>query len=477
MRSSWILALVVSLWPMGLSAAEPTKLSAFAVAADGETLKCTVEMRSPTDAQQGLLTVTLPNPSTDPEFVLTLDGERQFKIPFTIKAHTASLLVDKKEVRCAAHAALKIQYKVGGEQRSVDCPVVPLFLRCRDEAAIADTTARLFWNQSGVEAITALKANAERLPVVQRPPERTAYLVHLPSGQPAAPFPGSITEGTAVQVAIIADAERPRQYQLTPPACAELSPFRTTLGGPGTTAAVEAAGNAERVRSAVAKLVGPEIEKLVSGSKNLSLFPVGQFFACGAGDFRYELETDQLSGDPKSVYRASVRVRPRYHLAAIAVGGYDTASRSSFTTVEMPGAGAMGLRVIAEERSRIGTALYLGAVWMIGGRDFETMSELRGGNVPRWIFNLFVAANPRNPLRDVAAGLALTPSGGVSLAVGVTLHERTVLRSGFTVGGTIAGEGDVPTRSTWDEIAPGLLVGLAIDSRVYDALVARFQAK
>jgi hypothetical protein len=83
--------------------------------------------------------------------------------------------------------------------------------------------------------------------------------------------------------------------------------------------------------------------------------------------------------------------------------------------------------------------------------------------------------NVASPLNDAVAGLALTPKGGASFAVGASFHSSKRLTNGATVGQPFMSNGDLPTADTWDGVKPGLFLGLAIDSRVTDALSSRFK--
>jgi hypothetical protein len=120
---------------------------------------------------------------------------------------------------------------------------------------------------------------------------------------------------------------------------------------------------------------------------------------------------------------------------------------------------------VVENDSNVGLVGYIGGVWMVGGVDYEDM---------RWynyFANPFIALNPVSPTKDAVAGIAITPTGGISLALGVSFHERTAL-NGYTVGQAFAGDGTVPTQSTWSSFTPGVFVGVAVDSNVYNAAKA-----
>ena len=79
------------------------------------------------------------------------------------------------------------------------------------------------------------------------------------------------------------------------------------------------------------------------------------------------------------------------------------------------------------------------------------------------------------PLNDAIVGLALTPVGGVSAAVGLerpfgaTADQRRQGRQ------SVHGNGDIPTTGSWSGARPGFFLGLAVDSRVADALSSRFK--
>jgi hypothetical protein len=209
-------------------------------------------------------------------------------------------------------------------------------------------------------------------------------------------------------------------------------------------------------------------------SEKMQLIPIGQWFQCGAGDMTYQLDAgvDQGGAPGASNHtNVSVRIRPKYHVAAIALVGYDTAKQDGFASASETGPDGTSRVVIAREKDRVGTSLYVGGVWMVGGVDYE---NFRWWN---WFANIFLAVNPKNPLHDACAGLALTPTGGVSLAVGMSVHPGRVLKAGFVEGQPFTGQGDVPTRESWSDVSFGVVAGLAIDSRVYDSLVKTFANK
>ena len=147
-------------------------------------------------------------------------------------------------------------------------------------------------------------------------------------------------------------------------------------------------------------------------------------------------------------------MRPVYDVAAIAVVGYDSAVRNAYASV----AGT-----VEQQQDPTGLASYVGGVWMIGRVDY---SDMRWYN---YVFNLFVGINPVDPLKDVSIGLAPTLTGGVSLALGMTLHQQTKLE-GLKPGDPAPTTGEIATRTSWAGPAVGAFVGLAIDTNVLAAL-------
>jgi hypothetical protein len=72
----------------------------------------------------------------------------------------------------------------------------------------------------------------------------------------------------------------------------------------------------------------------------------------------------------------------------------------------------------------------------------------------QWFATVFVAVNPKNPLHEASIGLARTPTGDVSLALGLSVHPGRVLKAGFTEGMPFTGPSDIPARDSWSDTSP-----------------------
>ncbi|MFY2562961.1 hypothetical protein ACN469_35535 [Corallococcus terminator] len=288
--------------------------------------------------------------------------------------------------------------------------------------------------------------------------------VHLPSGAVAAPTKDSVSEGKWIQVAVLLPESEERLPTVTRKDCEVIHTFRQKPAQLVETSGVKSNGKR------------PKNKQSFAGDK-FKLVAVGEMFRCGAGKMSYQLHPlahyvaggqQQKGGSVITVTESSaqeeaheLRVRPRYHLAATAMLGFDTATHRRFETDASD--------IIQEVKDREGLAVYVGAVWMIGGVDYEAMSD------HNYFLNLFVAVKPTSPTEDAVVGLALTPTGSLSLAAGLSLHKNKRLTEGYAVGAGFTGDGDIPTEKTWTGMRPGLFLGLAIDSNIFDALSKTFQ--
>jgi hypothetical protein len=305
-----------------------------------------------------------------------------------------------------------------------------------------DAPAVVWWRKSGAAQRRALEKAGTGLGL----PDDTLFLVHLPSGNPAFPSPDSVREGTRLQTAIIVPAKDQREITLTRRGCAPRETFRVRPGD-------------ETDKQAGTAPAGT--------AKDFILLPLGPHFECGAGELSYDLTFS--SGDVSTTTTSEVRVRPVHHLAATLLLGYDFAFRRSFdvdTTTDETG---VATRTIVQRGDREGPVAYVGALWSVGGVDYEDMDW------HNYFGNLFLAVDPTSPTQDFALGMAFTYTGGISLAIGATVHRGTEL-NGVQVGQALPGEGAVPTRGTWDNFEPGVIVGLSIDTNIADAIRSAFSA-
>jgi hypothetical protein len=156
----------------------------------------------------------------------------------------------------------------------------------------------------------------------------------------------------------------------------------------------------------------------------------------------------------------SIDVRPVYSFALLTALGFDTTISHDFQAVPAAGGG----NVIAPKHDRAGPAMLIGGQWMIGGVDYTDM---------RWynyVANPFAAFDASAPLAGFVVGDALTTRGGISLAIGLGVHEGVRLK-GVQPGDPLA-TGDVPKDATWHDQRVGFYIGVAFDSKVFEALKA-----
>jgi hypothetical protein len=149
------------------------------------------------------------------------------------------------------------------------------------------------------------------------------------------------------------------------------------------------------------------------------------------------------------------------NFAGIVLLGYDFGKRRGFDT-------SSGMIISSDQV--VGTVAYVGAEWMIGGVDYE---DLHWYN---YFANLFLAVNAAAPTHDAIAGLAVTPTGGLSLALGVSLHAGQELSNGLMVGSTLTGNGSIPTTTGYNNVSPGFFIGIAVDTSVSNALSGAFKS-
>lgn len=444
-----------------LQPADPTEFKLRLAAVQGN-LKCYVD----SDASTGSsirAKVTVPEEHTVSSLkVGTIDPVRPEGV-----LTRAMLREDKHEV----------SIKVKGVDHPISCGTFSLFAKVApgkatetkgDDKTNIDTSldaaALRWWKNNAVseraEAIAMMSDTGYGGPLgkrIRRGDQRKFVLVvHLPSGAPASPFPSSVREGTIVQVAVLhpkKGAQAKRSYRLDVESCAAVERFRLDLDADAATQ--------PKVQGAL-----PEEDDL-----KFELLPVGQWMRCGAGPLEYKLTPGSDDGqgfNEQATSTTQLEVRKVYHLAATAIVGFDTTKLPTFGLNEQTTMGVT-TRTVNETSPFAGTRVLLGAQWMIGGVDYEDM---------RWynyFANLFVGLDVTKPLDGATFGLALTPTGGASIAVGLSLSKTNRLKNGLQPGATFAGDGDVPVDLNWEEPGVGAFVGLAIDHRIYKALVARFK--
>ena len=472
----------------------------FTIAKKADKLECH-RTASPRLKTGGLVFVRLVH---DPELHLTVEFSGRDKKKIDVPEPDRGIYTIEPE-QAEEAKDLTVKFLHADKTLAVECgaiAIVPIADAPDPDAATGDWGAYLWLETpSGKAAFDDLKQRLKRQKLIS---EGTKFLFHLPSGRPMYPFPSAVTEGVTMQVVMVVPKDDTRLIDMKLEDCEAVSHFRTETRPPDTDGKHRGEGTP-----------GGE-------SKQFVIAPVGKAIRCGAGEVHYTLrdrpgknpgasssdapaararetpaatpnatllaattgepgatapgpdgsgdtsgpgqEGGSKAPDPDAnvLETTTLRFRPKFHLGAIALLGWDTAERVSFSARTASGD---AMPTIAEHEDRAGAEVYVGAVWMIGGVDYEEM---------RWfnhVSNLFVAADPTNPLTDFAAGVAITPTGGISLGLGLSFHKGSAL-DGPSVGDIFAGEGDVPTRSSWSAGSFGLVVGLTIDSKIYEALIA-----
>jgi hypothetical protein len=284
-----------------------------------------------------------------------------------------------------------------------------------------DTEALKFWNSdAGRQAYANVKKGDF--------PKGTTFLVHLPSGAAASPFPESVSEDTYLQVLVIEPSDSaPYTLQLT--TCPKRGDFRVL-------------GDLNQFQSAF----GGKKEGLT-----FDLLPSGRPFRCGPDEVVYH---PQPAGNATAAADTHLRVRPIYQVATTFMYVFDFAKQTTFSVESSK---------VAKAEDKVGPGLMVGFTWFPFGLDLE---DVRPYN--HW-FNLFGVVDPKNPTESFAVGDSLTWRGGLSLALGASFHKQTVL-NGVAVGDNITPPGDVPTRKQWTRRSIGFFVGVALDSNAYKTL-------
>jgi hypothetical protein len=302
-----------------------------------------------------------------------------------------------------------------------------------------DTTAAHWWlGEAGASALDALRRNGTQRGL----PEDTEFLVYLPSGRPAFPTPTSVREGAPVQIVMIQPAQGAPDVEVISKSCAAVKPFRVT-------------GDDNQKQGAAGGITADRV------TPSYELSARGPYLRCGAGALTYDLKIKAAGGDAVTVSH-SLDVRPVYSFALVTALGFDTTISHDFQAV--PGGGGGG-NIVAAKHDRVGPAILVGGQWMIGGVDYTDM---------RWynyLANPFVAFDASSPLTGFVVGDTLTIRGGISLAIGLAAHEGTRLK-GVRLGDPLQA-GDVPKDATWHEQRLGFYVGVAFDSKVFEALKAK----
>ncbi len=286
-----------------------------------------------------------------------------------------------------------------------------------------DLEALAWWQREGRKALGKLRGELKF-------PRNTRFLVHYLNGERAAPAEQSLSEREPAQVVVIADARAGLAVELVVSTCEDVQPFRVTRPEP-------------------ARLEGREPRR------EWMLVPVGPLLRCGEGTLAYTL---RVGGEEGGGTR--VRVRPVHNVSATVVYGFDFVKEKRFAVVDGR---------VTEEADATGLGVRLGVTWYLPwGMDYE---ELRWHN---HFANLVFAVDPEAPTERFVTGLGLTPTGGLSLLVGVSVHRVTALGGGLTPGAEFTGVGEVPTRREWRAAGVRPFIGLSLDDDIFTVFQQRF---
>ncbi len=292
-----------------------------------------------------------------------------------------------------------------------------------------DLEATAWWQAEGRKQLSRLRAKGGFA-------RGTRFLVHYANGERAAPFPGSVSEREPVQVVVIADAGEALGAELVVGTCEDVQPFRVTKP--------EAAGRLEGKRR----------------RREWRLVPVGPLLQCGAGSLTYTL---RLAEPEPADGVTRVRVRPVHNVAATVVYGFDFVKERSFGVVDGR---------VEQTEDEAGLGLRLGLTWFLPwGVDYEDMKP------HNYVANWVLAVDPEAPTERFMTGVAVTPTGGLSLVVGVSVHRLTALAGGLRPGAEFTGSGEVPTRREWSGAGVRPFIGLSLDDNIYTAFKDRLSGR
>lgn len=367
----------------------------------------------------------------------------------------------EKTVECAERTLFEAVAPNNTPEKGAKTPPNPL--------AGYDARASRWWVKYGPDALLTLRKQLVQLKSAGSVPKEVApkpdgeielddvhLLVHLPSGAVAPPFRARVSEGESAQVVLIVPSGANITANVEVTGCEDVNPFR-----------VRSDASTEPKKQGAEEVEPDDFE----------LRPIGEQLRCGPDEFSYTirptLHAPELPGGDKQAKDApepepsgastTITVGSRNHLAGVAVVGYSSAKQVEFE--KRTDRAEADTVTIAETEERRGAGVYVGALWMLGGVDYGNM---------RWynyFANVFVGANPESPLEDIVAGLSFTLSGGVSLSAGVNLLKGVRLDD-YSVGDEFSGDGAIPTKDSWKEASVGFFGGLAIDTDIYEALIA-----
>jgi hypothetical protein len=251
-------------------------------------------------------------------------------------------------------------------------------------------------------------------------PADIKLLPHLPSAAIAPSYPTSISERQIGQVVLVVPPNDTSSVEWALTRCETIPNYRVN----GDFASLQAEGVAFKV------------------------IRIGQALSCGADKLEYSMAVRSNPAVNTVPVTTTLPVRPVYHLAPVAVFGFDTTSQSTFQVREGK---------IVESVDRVGPGLLVGGSYFINGVDYANM---------RWyqhVANPFVAISLAAPKDHFVMGTTLTYRGGISAAIGVGFNHLSVLPAGYSVGQLFTGQGDIPVDKKWKY---GLYVGIAVDDKL-----------
>jgi hypothetical protein len=279
--------------------------------------------------------------------------------------------------------------------------------------------------------LTSAEGQAEKERLLAQLGNGVALLMHLPSGRAAAPAPASLSERDDYQIAVIIDRKTAQSWtvDVNVVTCSARDPFR--------------------IKGDFTDVAGLKFAK----AREFAIMLVERPLGCGAERMEYGLSV--TAGAAKGVeIKTGWKVRPVYHLAATVAWAFDGAQRRSFAPVDGK---------IAETRERFGPEFNLGFTWFPGGVEYGAM---------RWyqhVLNPFLLVDIDAPKENFVVGTAITPTGGISVGIGMSVHKDTLLKSG-QVGDPFTGDGDVPVRKDWTKDSLGFYVGVLFDTNIFKAV-------
>ncbi len=264
-------------------------------------------------------------------------------------------------------------------------------------------------------------------------------LVHLPSGAvaspPGAPYPDSVAERDRVVVLVVASiASGAPPVRLAVTECGEVPSIRV----------LEPAGGALKS--------GHEPRK---GEPAFTLVSVGPTLRCGAAEMRYRAGQ---AHDVTHLSETTLRVRPRYNLAATVFWGFDFAKQAAYSLNDA--------KRITRAASTTGPALRVGFTWFVRPADLESEG---------WRADPFLVFDPKLPTEDFAVGFSVSRTTGLAVAVALSVRKHTVLK-GKAEGDVLTGDGAVPTEKRWTSEGLGLVVGVTIDTTALARVKTAFSA-